>query len=82
MWTDDHQGANDMTRERLVVLDSGQKLVVQATDPYGLWHISSERGPVADELKDQKFTEFEYALDRIRRWAADKKAKVVEVKRK
>lgn len=68
----------DLSSERSVSLDNGNKLFIRKYDPYGFWRISYEHGQLPQKLLGQ-YTIFELALEDAKKYVAEKGLGVVDV---
>lgn len=68
----DFTGDNSLGRARQVTLEDGTKLWVKASDPYGFWRVSYDKGK-PDPKFDQEFTSFAKALAFIEGWSSTRK---------
>lgn len=58
----------DTPNERIVYFSDGGSAKLIREDPYGMWVIKWPVGPTPDVLKDQQFTEAEYARNAVRQY--------------
>ena len=59
---------------RTVTLSNGNKIHFERTDPYGLWSVHYDKGPMPSHLTGS-FTSFAKALDAVENYLANKKEK-------
>lgn len=57
-------GDNDLSRERVFTLESGFKVTIKATDPYGFWTIHFEKGQPPKYLRGN-YTSFDKAKNHL-----------------
>jgi hypothetical protein len=60
--------------QRTLTLPSGNKIHFERTDPYGLWSVHYDKGPMPSHLTGS-FTSFARALDAVEHYLANKKEK-------
>ena len=68
----------DYSNDRVVSLDNGNKIHIRRHNPYGLWRISYERGPVPQKLTGE-YTEFRLALRDVEMYLEQIKREAVEI---
>lgn len=73
MSTDLQDFSNDHTRKRTIVV-GGRKFFAEAFDPYGLWKIIPEKGPVPEMLKGQ-YTSPNRCVEAIQKYLNTKETK-------
>ena len=73
----DEDMPEDQTATRHVEVD-GRKFTINATDPYGLWHIKPDKGRVPAVLEGE-FTSPSEAEQAIKAYMAAKNHKVVPI---
>lgn len=68
-------------KTRVIELENGNKLRLTRTDPYGFIQLSLERGQMPDYLKDQSFTEWQYALKAAEKYISERTVVVEDIKK-
>jgi hypothetical protein len=67
-------GTNDATNIRKTPYGTNNAICAERRDPYGLWHLSLERGPISRELTGA-FTSYEEAQKAIQAFLSKKNSK-------
>lgn len=57
----------DLSKERKLVLESGNVITFKCTDPYGFWTVHYEQGMMPKKLKGQ-YTTFDYAYADVKKY--------------
>lgn len=68
----DRLGDKDLSNERLIVTDGGEKLTAKRTDPYGMWHIEWPVDKIKPKIFDQSFTDFSKLEEAVGSYLANK----------
>lgn len=70
------EGDKDMARCRILELENGNKIKVQATDPYGFWNVSYESGNMPKQLKGE-YTSYDEAKKAVQTYLEACKKEIV-----
>lgn len=68
----------DLTSERAVHLNNGQKINLKRHDPYGFWTMHWDHGTMPDKYTGQ-YTLFDYAMNDLKKYLSDKKLEVMKI---
>lgn len=61
----------DLSKNRVVKLEDGTKVIIRMTDPYGYWSIHYEKGRIPEDLKGS-FTDFNMAVQKVKTYFQSK----------
>lgn len=77
----DQQGANDLSKHRVIDLDNGNKVHLERRDPYGFIHVWLDKGQFPDKsILNGVFTDWHRAYTAVDAYVHERNAAVSQIR--